>query len=656
MQKYISVLGFLLCFSGCSSDLLNPNNEDLNPQEELQPLSVEELCIIYLSKNDNSNLCVDGFVGTGLDYTQDEIDNRCRPGTSARVWAEDLHDSITQERVRIDIAMARNCLDSSRELRQTVSGRLLAKSSEWNLLQQNACERFYQAGQNEGDICHFDWDCPTETSCASAAPWTEGGARCLKPAQLGAACSSYRGCGTGLGCEEGICVALLTDGEACDPYNFGSECASGYCDEATSKCGQPEAAPEYKSEGEECLDATECDPERCMLCKPANIGAISTCQSAGGQGDYCRAHEDCSSDLGCTNFKCTSLDEGQACGPNDGMCKAEYSCIPEILCYEFDGDQESCAAQSICLYDETSGYCDAVQGRCSTLPESGACKFGYACAASTYCDPATTTCLARAATGASCSADGQSGPPCAAGNTCEDGVCKANCEFDEDCGDGSYCDENYYCQSHNLTACETNMACGDDKYCDLPGDECGYYTDQETCGADNTCQFVDQYACQMTTDCAGIVAAEVCTADSSCTWLADYSACRPACWAHDGNQSACEEAGSCVYGSNGYCDPDCSTYEDESTCSANPTCTYKNVGYCQSVPGTCLEKLAVGETCESSSACQSGDCSQADDGQMRCAVELSGCNRDADFLKLAFLYGGFLFLRRRRKSSQERSA
>jgi hypothetical protein len=653
MQSYIKIscTAFIVLLSACASDLLNPNNDDLTPQEELEPLTVLELCTIYLSQNDNSNLCIAGYVGTGLDYSDADLAQRCRPGAESRIWAEDLYDSMTQERVRIDLSMARNCLDSSRELRQTTAGRVLAKSSEWNLLKLNACERFYQAGQNEGDVCRFDWDCPNETSCASAAPWTVDGARCLRPAQLGAACSSYRGCDTGLGCAEGLCVALLADGETCDPYNFGSDCTSGYCDETTSKCSEPEAAPEYKSEGEECLGATECNPDQCMICKPANIGAISTCQSVGGEDDYCRAHDDCAGDLGCTNLKCTSLEENQPCGPNHGMCKAEYNCIPEILCYNFDGDQTNCSAQSICLYDETSGYCDPIEGRCSVLPASGACKFGYACAATTYCETTSTTCLARALAGESCSSDGSTAPPCAAGKTCTDNVCKENCEYDEDCTEGSYCDENYFCQSQNLSACETNMACGEDKYCDLPGSECPYYTDQASCTGDNTCAFVDEYACQLATDCADIVSAEVCTVDTSCTWLADYSACRPACWAHDGNETACEQASGCTY-SGSYCDPDCSTNADEASCAANPTCAYKNMGYCQSIPGDCQDKLIVGETCESSSQCQSGDCAQAEDGQMRCAVELSGCNRDSEFLKLAFLYGGFLFLGRRRRKNK----
>ena len=130
MQSYIKIscTAFIVLLSACSSDLLNPNNDDLTPQEELEPLTVLELCTIYLSQNDNSNLCIAGYVGTGLDYSDTDLAQRCRPGAEARIWAEDLYDSMTQERVRLDLSMARNCLDSSRELRQTTAGRVLAKS------------------------------------------------------------------------------------------------------------------------------------------------------------------------------------------------------------------------------------------------------------------------------------------------------------------------------------------------------------------------------------------------------------------------------------------------------------------------------------------------------------------------------------------------
>lgn len=648
-----SKLFYLLCLTiinplsfGCSQDKntdnsqhetesnnINSNTDDNNDNNNTStatPLTAVELCRIYQSKNDNGSLCIAGHANTGLAYSEKNLAVTCRPGTEGYDWGEALLNSSGAGRVVINWARARECLDTSRQLRQQNSGISLLQGEAWSALAQGACHDFYRPGVAEGGQCEDDWDCPQGTLCSTDHPSTANSKQCLKPGIAGAPCSSYHACGDGLACSVSGCVALISAGGSCDPDNEGADCASGNCVGTPPVCAPSAPTTILAQVGEACVTRDDCVESDCIGCRPTSADAPTQCLLLGDTGDYCRDWNDCVYDLGCVNHVCGTVGENQACGPNvQATCNAGLSCIPQVICSDFGDDEEACNNSGSCQYDPDNMSCDPVQGVCVALASTGPCAFGFGCAIDAACVQTTQECQMLGGVGDDCTDDSSSAPPCSDGLLCYAGICNKACEFREDCAANEYCDVNQnvpVCVAMDVNACVSSDACPADQYCLFNTDSCGEYEDETTCTADAACHFVTASMCEEAVDCE----------------------------TYDGNEDECL-AKECLYDSDiDWCHSnyDCSSPITEGDCAAMTGCQWAQYGYCDvsgDATGSCEAKLDVGSECDPySDSCASGDCAQNDDdGIYRCAIAASGCNRDASFLQMAFLFGSVWMIKRR---------
>jgi len=620
------VVLLLVPLLGCPPEVTDDPDE---PQAE--PMTVMDICLMYLAEseiNGGSGLCTQAKVITGLDLDSAAVATGCRPGTGARTWSEDLMAAVAAGRVTIDWNLAHECVNASRDMRQTHPGYVVATSGEWSSLRDGACKNFYTGAVADGGSCEDDWDCLDGSFCYSDNPFTPGSTQCLKPAASGQPCGTYRGCAEGLSCDDtsGLCITLAANGEPCDPANYGDDCQSGVCGDPINNCLAP---PEPIAQGQPCTEEDTC-ANGCGMCKPASAGAPLTCEMMGKSGDYCRDWNDCLWDLGCVNNACGTVGDGQNCGSvSQALCEPGLSCVPPVNCSMYAGDQTTCENEApICAYDANYGDCSAVEGICTgALPTSGPCLHALYCGEGFYCQPSSGNCEALATENAACSDDGTTAPPCYYDFYCVDGSCKTLCEYNEDCGGGQFCSDEGNCEAFHTDSCSTSTQCVDGQYCAIP---------------EASCDGLDEGTCGSTPDCAWTpLATPVCSSVTDCL-------------AYDGDQTACEAAGGCVYDlASGYCDPstDCGTL-DQTACGAEPACVL-SVGNCDAT-GSCMGLLAVGEECIDSEQCASGDCNSDDTGVDRCAVELSGCDNHGDYVRSVFLFGGVWILARglRRRRSK----
>jgi hypothetical protein len=138
---------------------------------------------------------------------------------------------------------------------------------------------------------------------------------------------------------------------------------------------------------------------------------------------------------------------------------------------------------------------------------------------------------------------------------------------------------------------------------------------------------------QNATSCAGL------TATFGCAWQPD--GCLPTldCNTLSGNDSACDASPYCWVNVESVCEPK----------SCDP-----GVGTCI---GTCVDKLATGQSCYDTSSCASGIAINPPAGQelpvcVEPVAETRGCTFGLTQLTLstAFAFGGVFFLRRRRRT------
>lgn len=637
VARLSTLVALLSLASACPEETTEPKVEE---QLNTTPLDAKEICGLYQAYYDNGNLCVQASVKSAADYDSAVLSRTCRPGSEGRVWAEDLLASHAAGRVKIDWGLAHKCIDESRNLRKSNPGYKLVQNKAWQDLRDGACTTFFAGITADGQACTQDWDCTADSTCASDTPFV-GEPVCLKSAGVDQACSAYHGCAKGLYCGNGnTCLYQHEDGQSCDPNLSGDDCLSGSCNDNGS-C-DPSAAP-LKEFGEACGDDEECGGD-CAKCRPEAAGAASTCRLYGADGDYCRDQKDCLYDLGCVNNVCGTEPKDARCGSTvQALCDPGLDCIATENCANF-ADATSCNAHSpTCSFDTDYNTCSAVEGICtvsSDRPTSGACLYGYICADHYYC--ADGSCTALAALDGACSADGSTAPFCDSDLTCRNNVCVYPCEFNQDCASDQYCDEDGVCQAQVPAACTDSVQCPDNNYCNIPEDHCVGLEDATTCNATDGCTYAQTPVCDMASDCSAFTDATSCNAAPGCQFDSAGGSCVPACYFHDGDQSACEAFGGCVYDpGSAYCDPSCSTLT-QSACEAEASCAYRIDEACEVVGGlvgTCDAQLAVGAACEDSDQCLSGDCADDGSGNTRCAVELSGCNRDTAYVLDVFLFG-----------------
>lgn len=293
--------------------------------------------------------------------------------------------------------------------------------------------------------------------------------------------------------------------------------------------------------------------------------------------------------------------DGHTCVESEAVawCQ-EWVCLPGQACggsvfVECSPDGLTMLASFLCedVNECTESYCDPDLGCVSEpLPDGAPCGDNSSClsGACMVCEPSCA--------GAECGGDGCGGScgACHEGSSCAAGWCLADCLpscADKHCGDdgcgGSCgaCDAGWECSPQSICAavCEPDcqgLQCGDDGC----GGSCG------TCDEGGQCE------------------------DGVCVWK-----CQPDCTAKECGDDGC--GGSCGVCEAGECNGHACELADLS-CAGDADCDAdQNCGPFSSldVPGT-IEMLCTaagdggdkgaGETCDSSSECQSGYCTEAE--------------------------------------------
>ncbi|MBN2360931.1 MAG: hypothetical protein JXR83_15860, partial [Deltaproteobacteria bacterium] len=623
-----------------------------------QPLTVEELCRVYLSRIANSDLfydpllCYQRTLARGTDYTAAELARRCRPGSEARKWVDELYRDLRAGRVKMDWRRARECLDRSRELRRDNPGYRLIDDPEWNALRTGACVDFVHGTVPDMSPCKLDWECRDGRGCYAVYEFDEDHRVCGLPGVDNENCGDYRPCADGYWCNElWMCQPRAADGEACDPDHWGIDCMSGSC----GGDGLCDPTPVLKALGEPCtidVDGTDdCDnASYCVNCRPAFAGGANACRILGGSGAYCRDWYDCVLDLGCRDHVCSAEPAGATCAAGAGtasqlLCEEGLRCVPLVAsCVQHAYEQQCNLQAPRCGWNNETGNCELGEGRCffpEELPLSGPCLNGGYCGDGAWCRPADRTCQPLAGENEACSPDSSAGAPCASGLVCSDDVCREACGYDEDCPDGSFCGQDAVCRPLTPGACSDSEQCPSDFYCAVPPDPCAGQ-EEHICAKLEQCQISPLSWCKPVLDCLDL-SSIACNTHSECFYYQGYG-CLNHCAEHDQHEGRCRADPECAWWAEStVCDSRCYAIgDDEAACRDDALCSVVVSRVCalRAPIGRCERRLAVGEPCTAHDQCLSGNCAtNAYSGNTQCAVATSGCDRNLGFIRSAFLLG-----------------
>jgi hypothetical protein len=556
------------------------------------PLNATQLCALYHAGAQNTQdsdgnsyldgyagaVCIQGTIFDARKFDADVLSYGCRPGTSGYEWGEALITAVNDGRVAIDWAMAKSCLEQSRELRASKPGVLVVGSPEWSALKLGICKSFYEGTKAQGAACKEDWDCQGDMGCYTATPTVAGSRTCLPRASRNDACSEWLPCASTFVCDSGHCVDKVGIGGEC---YYASDCTSGFCDQDSS-CAEPPTT----GIGGDCASAAECNIG-CASCRPTLAGARLTCQPLGLSGEYCRDWNDCAVDLGCVGNTCVTSPVGTPCGA-DGMeivCEATAQCVAVAPCATYL-DQASCEADTSCAYDDYYEECAATSGMCvakENLPTSGAC-LGGECGGRAVCN-----------TDNQCVIPGRDGAICDDANPCDKNVgyvctatgrCARLCETNEDCPAGNFCadmndDKETECSPFVTTDCVASVECEPPAWCSFAGEQCFQYTTALRCTGDSECHFTPGTCVTWDGTCAPKATRGTCEADTKCAWVPSGVCGAPDCYVDVGAAGAdaiCAAKTGCVWtaatgSAPATCLPSCFTYRTTATCTADTKCS-----------------------------------------------------------------------------------
>ena len=299
----------------------------------------------------------------------------------------------------------------------------------------------------------------TETSCEFGEVCDLVSGACLQ----GVACDSTTPCADSTqSCD--TCRGVCIDGEGKTTCDSNMNCRfEEYCDSCTSLCEVRKALceecvfdRECGDSGDRCIDIISAEGRFCgQAC-----GSVNDCpdgylcgdgQCVPASGD-CAVPSECAQDVDCRGTD-NICDRGR-CRPG---CDGPGSCPSELVC-QFGRCLEACptrACDGETLCNTANGLCE-IEGQCR---ESADCPDAV-----TYCDPATSQCV-------------------------------AGCEVDNDCLDVTKACEGGACVDRGCTAARQ---CAFEQVCDLASGACnpamGPYceacdpNDDSACGsADNKC-------------------------------------------------------------------------------------------------------------------------------------------------------------------------
>lgn len=468
-------------------------------------------------------------------------------------------------------------------------------------------------GGEAGDACATACDVEADDKCIPSAHCDAS--VCLDDLGNGGVCDEASDCESGH-CQNGFCCA---DGDCCvvasDCPTFGT--FQPVCDTPSSCQGSRGAAV--------CTTANECstqngvpDDSACTATTIANdcgwwlpitcTGAVT--QTAPACPTSCTDSNQCDAGGWCdlTTHTCREdLDDGQACGTDDGRCKSAhcqngYCCASGDCCATAGNCPASYSAPPVCTSpagcDGEADVATCVASQCGTIADV---DDDAACGPTTLasdCGPYRPIFCTGAAT--------QTAPACA-----------TSCTGDSDCDASAYCNtlgqcvpdqpDGGVCQDAGECVsahCQNGFCCATGDCCAASTD-CGAYNQPSTCGSSATCQGtrVDG-VCSPTKQCTtatvgddsgcGGVEASSCGPYPSqvCTSAPSQSA--PTCATSCTSDAGCDPSAHCTgnvcvpdQGTGGFCN---ATNECGSglQCVDNVCCTSACTGTCMAcdLPGS----------------------------------------------------------------------
>jgi hypothetical protein len=286
---------------------------------------------------------------------------RCGGGDAAAIeqCTKRLVDEVLSEGWRLDEAEAKGriAIDGAKA---SACAAAVRDGDCTQLLGNAQCEDFIDGKVAIGGACADDAEC-------------DEGSFCSRPRMVA-------------GCP-GTCVALPTEGQPCASFR----CADGlYCTGGTNAlCAR------RLTENSPCNAMTQCQTG--LTCREPSVGAPARiCRRYGSAGQPCGATflgHDCDRGFYCDTARQPSVcvarvGEGQPCRANDA-CADGLICMP-VNGNELGSCQKPLVAGATCMPGATS-----------------ACAFGL------FCDPATSTCVARRPL---------EGQPCRSNDDCDEGT------------------------------------------------------------------------------------------------------------------------------------------------------------------------------------------------------------------------------------------
>ena len=240
---------------------------------------------------------------------------------------------------------------------------------------------------------------------------------------------------------------------------------------------------------------------------------------------------------------------------------------------------------------------------------------------------------------------------CAMSAYCSSGACMTRCAHDSDCIAGSYCSQNGSCQPQLAqgavcnegagAACkEANCAvcgsghCVDGLCCDTACDgACEACSSAKTGGAAGTCLAIpaDQDPDNECSTDPGYPAS--CKADGSCdgdracrSFAKAGTACGvTACVSGSVSGSVCDGTGICAVSSVSCAPYLCDASACSTVCAADSDCDAV-AGYC--LNGTCAEKKATGQSCQTDAQCSAGFCADGVCCVSACTGQCEACGEN----------------------------
>ncbi len=256
-----------------------------------------------------------------------------------------------------------------------------------------------------------------------------------------------RNCSDGVDCTEDSCVE---NEQRCEHTPQDSECDDD----------NPCTAPDVCDLQEDCQTTVLQDGTTCDI----DPTKVETCQ----QGECvpnCVEHIDCDDGQDCTTDTCNSSGvceyqrNDDLCNEGRAFCDPIYECKPFTGCVA--GDPPDCNDDIACTIDE----CDTQQQACVHTPDDTACDDGKVCTVDS-CDDVDDCQHDPVADDTPCDVD-----PTRV-ESCQNGLCVADCLEDEDCDDEQECttdscsaqgvcefEPDHDSCNEGLTACDTPYVC-----------------------------------------------------------------------------------------------------------------------------------------------------------------------------------------------------